>query len=223
MADEKYCGNDEVVYAGDRTSSKTAWWGSDWFASGGMCTFTYCNSVDIRAWFAATENYIENKFKPHFKKYKDQISMTQVVSTTEQQQLIVEANDLLASWNNYASYYRKGGGGPIGSSWGEPGFRWDGTFWADVDPAGPNQFEPMGEEAAFFLCKEIVRYYDDFACMQDKFDETRPEGMLQERPGIGVVPGTKTPEGGGGGGFGMNVQTLAISFGGYLLIKALMD
>ena len=152
--------------------------------------------------------------------------MTQAVPNSEQQQIIAEANTLLSQWENYAYYYRKGGGGPIGATWDEPGFEWGGTFWSDVvDPKGPDEWlEPIGEENAFNLCKEIVAHFDKAACLQDDFVATRPEGMLQDRPGIGVVPvGRPKEEGGGGSGFGMNVQTLALSFGGYLLIKALMD
>lgn len=221
---EEFCGNDEVVFAGDRTSSKTAGWWSSHLASAGMCTYTVCTVGDVRAWFSATNNYIETEFKPHFKRYKDRIAISQGIPNSEQQQIIEEANDLLARWENYASYYRKGGGGPIGATWDEPGFEWGDTWWSDVDPKGPNLFEPMGEENTFNLCKEIVAYYDKAACLQDDFVATRPEGMLQDRPGIGVVPlGRPKEEGAGGSGFGMNVQTLAISFGGYLLIKALMD
>ena len=95
---EDFCGNDEVVKAGDRTSSKTAGWWSSHVASAGMCSFTVCGVDDIRAWFSATNNYIETEFKPHFKRYKDQIAMTQAVPISEQQQIIAEENTLLSQW-----------------------------------------------------------------------------------------------------------------------------
>jgi len=217
-----FCENDEEVFAGDRTSWRTAGFLSDW-ASSGLCHYGSCGVGDVRAWFAATNSYIEDKFKPHLKRYKNNITTAQAVPNTEQQQVITEANALLADWNNYASYYRKGGGGPIGASWGEPGYDWGGTFGRPPDPEGPDPFEFVWENDMWELCKEIVRYYDDAACMRNKFVDTRPEGMLQERPGIGVVPASKSQDKSGDSGFGMNAQTLALGFGGYLLLRALVD
>lgn len=218
---EEYCGNDEEVYAGDRTSYKTAGTFSD-MASSGMCTWGSCGVGDVKAWFKATASYIESDLKPHFTRYKDRIARMQVVPDGEQEQIIAAVNDFLAEWKTYSYDYRHGGGGMVGNTWGEE-YDWGGTFGREPNPEGPDTFEFVFENDMWLLSKEIVNYYDKAACFRDDFNRTVPEGMLQERPGIGVIPVGKPKGENGGSGFGMNVQTLALSFGGYLLVKALMD
>lgn len=189
MADPEgyiYCNNDLEVRAKDRTSYKTGGWWSTTLSTGGMCEFGYCNATDIREWFAAAKNYIENKFKEHLERYIKSISVRQGAPNAEQQQIIDEAKGLLDNWNDYATYYRRGGGGPVGASFQTGGYQWEDPN--DADAAGPSKWDFIGKYEAMELTREIVDFFDSAACLRDKLNDTRPEGMLEEIPGYGKAP-----------------------------------
>lgn len=184
--DYRYCNNDLEVKVGDRTSYRTAGWWSTNVVSEGMCNWSVCGATDIREWFAATDNYIKNKFTPHFDRYKKQIGVVQGVPNAEQQQVVDEGNDLLKGWGDYASHYKRGGGGPVGASFHTGGFVWEDPN--DADPRGPSAWDFISGDHALELSREIVDFFDAAACLRDKFNSTRAEGALEEIPGYGQSP-----------------------------------
>ena len=221
MADEDYiyCNNDLEVHAGDRTSYRTAGWWSTNLASEGMCNWSICGAADVRAWFSATDSYIKKKFSPHFERFKQNIEMSQGAPSLAQKQVLDEAASLLSSWENYAKYYRNGGGGPVGSSFQNGGYSWDSP--GDADPKGPGVMDFLSGDTALELCREIVDFYDAAACLRDKFNETKPEGMLPEIPGYGAS--TKKPET-PMASEGMSPMTMvAIGLGAWVVFKALSE
>ena len=83
-------------------------------------------------------------------------------------------------------------------------------------------WDVISADQAIGLSKEIVDFYDSAACLRDKFNETKPEGMLPERPGYGCV--TKRPGGedASSEGFGM-VEIGLLGMGAWVLMKALSE
>ena len=225
MADPEdyvYCNNDLQVHAGDRTSYRTAGWWSTNAASEGMCNWSVCGAGDVRAWFAAANKYIRgsgDSFKAHFERYKSNIQMSQGAASIEQQQVMKEAQSVLDGWANYAKHFKRGGGGPVGSSFQTGGFSWEPP--EDADPEGPGFWDRLSGDEALELSREIVNYYDSAACLRDKFNLTKPEGMLPEAPGYGGV--TKRPEGDAPSqGMGI-MQVGMLGLGAWVLIKALSE
>ena len=222
-----YCNNDLEVHAGDRTSYKTAGWWSTNLASEGMCGGgVLCGATDVRQWFAAANKYIRDKFKPHFDRYKSNIQMSQGAASIEQQQVMKEAQGVLDGWANYAKHYRRGGGGPVGASIQAGGYSWEAPNSAD--PEGPTATDfwwvtPLtGGDIPLELSREIVDYYDSAACLRDKFNLTKPEGMLPEAPGYGGV--TKRPEGDAPSSGGMGIMEVGmLGLGAWVLLKALSE
>jgi hypothetical protein len=225
MADPEdyvYCNNDLEVHAGDRTSYKTAGWWSTNMASEGMCNWSVCGAGDVRDWFAAANKYIRgdgDSFKNHFDRYKSNIQMSQGAASVEQQQVIKEAQGVLDGWANYAKHFKTGGGGPVGSSFQTGGFSWEPP--GDAEPEGPGVFDRLSGDQALELSREIVDYYDSAACLRDKFNETRPDGMLHEAPGYGGVtkrPPSEAPS------EGMSVMQIGMmGLGAWIVIKALSE
>jgi hypothetical protein len=220
MADfEKYCGSDLEIRAGDRRSYKSAGWLSENLASEGMCNWSICGASDVREWFAAANSYITKKFQTHFEDYKNQISMRQGAPNADQIQVINAANSLLKKWEEYVYYYERGGGGPVGSTFQNGGYSWETPD--DADPKGPSTWDFISGDTALALSKEIVDFYHDATCLRDRFNETRPEGMLQEVPDYGKVTTrpnkAEEPDSIGAGAM------LAAGVGVYLLIQALRD
>lgn len=210
----EYCNNNLEVHAGDRTSYRTANWWSTNVASEGMCNWSICGSSDVYEWFAAATKYIDEKFKPHFQRYKSNIQMTQGAASIEQKQVIQEAQTLLDTWANYSKHFRSGGGGPVGSSFRTGGYSW-GT------PADPGLPLLMLGDYALELSREIVDYFDAAACLRDKFNEARPEGMLPETPGYGGV--TKRPPS-AAPSEGLGVMEIGMmGLGAWVLLKALSE
>ena len=230
MADPEgyvYCNNDLEVHAGDRTSYKTAGWWSENAASGGMCLFggfseTFCGTVDVRAWFAAADNYIRKPFTKHFNQYNAAIQSGQGAANNEQAQIISEAQGIIDAWSNYAKYYKRGGGGPVGSSFQLGGFSWDSPN--DADPKGPDIWDVISSNEAIGLNTEIVDQYDAAACLRDKFNQTKPQGMLEQRPGYGSVTNRPPGESSGSGSGGMDTLAMVgIGVGLWIVIKALSE
>ena len=219
-SDYRYCNNDLEVKAGDRTSYRTAgWWSTNW-ASEGMCNWSVCGATDVREWFASADRYITKKFKPHFERYKSHIATVQGAPNTKQQQIIDEANALLNNWANYANYFRRGGGGPVGASFQTGGFVWSDP--GSADPEGPGTWDFLSGDKSLELSREIVDYFDDAACLRDKFNDTRPEGMLEEVPGHGKA--TERPEGAEPAAESTSPMVIAVyAVGAWVLLKALTE
>lgn len=211
--DYVFCNNDLEVHAGDRTSYKTANWWTDKL-SGGMCNWSVCGSGDVYEWFAAATKYIKSKFTPHFERYQSNINMSQGAASIEQQQILAEAKALLSEWANYSKYFRSGGGGPVGAS-----FRTGGYVWGT--PSGPGLPLLMDGNPALALAHEIVDFYDSAACLRDKFNETKPDGMLSEAPGYGGV--TQRPPAEEASSGLSTVEIGMMGLGAWILLKALSD
>lgn len=222
--DYVYCNNEREVHAGDRFL-KRGWW-TETLGSEGLCTYGVCGAKDVRAWFAAADAYIKKQFKPHLERFQNQIAMKQGAPNAEQAQIIQEAQKLLDRWSVYAQHYRTGGGGPVGETFKSGGYRWEDS--GDADPGGPSESDffwvaPLtGGDVPFELSKEIATlYYNPAACLRDKFNYTKPEGMLGEIPEYGSV--TTRPEGErqseGIGPLGM----IGIGLGLWVALKALSD
>ena len=226
MADPEdyvFCNNNLEVHAGDRTSYKTAGWWSTNLASEGMCNWSICGATDVRDWFAAADKYIRgdgDSFKKHLGRYKNNIQMSQGAANAEQQQVIKEAQGILDEWANYAKHFTRGGGGPVGSSFQSGGFSWESP--ADADPRGPGVFDRLSGDESLELSREIVDYYDAAACLRDKFNDTKPDGMLKEAPGYGGV--TKRPPRDGSDSGGVNTLAMVgIGVGLWIVVKALSE
>ncbi len=217
---EKYCGSDLQIRAEERRSYKSAGWWSENLASEGMCHWAICGAGDVRAWFAAAQSYIERKFKPHFEDYKNQITMRQGAPNADQIQIISSADRLLSSWNDYVYYYQRGGGGPVGASIQTGGYAWETPD--DAEPEGPDSFDFISGDTALALSKEIVDFYHEATCLRDRFNDTRPEGMLKQAPDYGKVTGRPEAESPEPQGMGMGT-VLALGAAAYVLIQALRD
>jgi len=221
--DYNFCYNDLEVKAGDRTSYKTSSW---WQPSDGLCDFAVCGAEDVRAWFAAADRYINKEFKPHFERYKSHIQMAQGAASVEQQQVIKEAQGVLDAWSDYAKHYRKGGGGPVGASFQPGGYSWESP--EDADPAGPSMTDffwvvPLtGGIAPENLSREIVDHFDKAACLRNKFNESKPEGMLPEIPGYGGSTKRPAQDDDSSGGMGIT-QIAVMGLGAWVLLKALSE
>lgn len=212
--DYRFCNNDLEVHAGDRTSYRTAGWWSTNLASEGMCNWSICGSDDVREWFAAASKYIAGPFTKHYKEYSDQILMRQGAPDAQQAQILEEAQTLLAEWNNYRKFFLNGGGGPVGASFSTGGYSWG-------SPSDPDLPLLMVGDFALELCREIVDFFDAAACLRDKFNESRPEGMLDKSPGYGSVttrPSTETPSEGIG-----TLGMIGIGVGLWVALRALTE
>lgn len=218
-----FCNNDLEVHAGDRTR-KHNWFG-DLFTSEGLCTWSVCGVGDVRAWFAAANTYItgghSNSFKQHFSRYKKSIQMQQGAASVEQNQVIEEAQKVLDEWANYAKHFRTGGGGPVGSSFQTGGYSWETS--EDADPGGPENLDFLAGNTVFDLCVEIVDwYYGPASCLRNKFNLTKPDGMLGEAPGYGGVTKRPPSEDSSGGGLGV-MEIGMMGLGAWVLLKALSE
>lgn len=212
--DYRFCNNDLEVHAGDRTSYRTAGWWSTNLASEGMCNWSVCGSGDVSEWFAAATKYISGPFMQDYKDYNDQILVRQGAPDAQQSQILGEAETLLKGWNNYRKYFLNGGGGPVGASFKTGGYAWG-------DPSDPDLPTLMNGDVALELSREIVDYFDAAACLRDKFNESRPEGMLEKAPGYGSVttrPQSETSSEGIG-----TMGMIGIGVGLWIALKALSE
>lgn len=220
-----FCNNDLEVYAGDRTRKEGFWTTLGGLTSEGLCEWSVCGAGDVRAWFGAANTYITgnhfDSFKSHFNRYRSNIQMAQGAPGVQQVQVIKEAQGILDAWANYAKHYRRGGGGPVGEKIQPGGYSWEPPD--EANPEGPSNFDFLSGTTAFALCKEIVdKYYGPASCVRDKFNVSRPEGMLPETPGYGGVAKRPGDDEASSGGMGI-MEVGMLGLGAWVLIKALSD